>query len=147
MLLDVQCWSNLWRYQNFVQPIQASLFFCLSQEVNARLEGPSHPSMDRKLDIPTDDDGSTASGSDYIRSSAIYHTAQSAPLPFPNTPFSAITPPPNGVASFLRISPTEPDFRALFKNLGAATSRSCGSYCPCVQVEKTIFNSFSRVVD
>lgn len=70
---------------------------CLSQQVAARPEGPSGPAMDRKIDIPPSDHGSSNSDTFFRRSSGTNQTAHFGPISSPNILFPPLPPTPIGV--------------------------------------------------
>lgn len=74
----------------------------LSLEIDARLEGPPRFAMDSKIDILTDNHGPSNSSTNLRLSSATYHTARFRTLPFPNTPFTTISPPSIGEGGAFR---------------------------------------------
>lgn len=76
----------------------------LSQTKNGCLEEPFCPAINHRMDIINDDHGPTDSSSSYNWLSAPYHLAHSRLLPFPNTTFPAIPPPPIGLEAITPIT-------------------------------------------
>lgn len=103
--------------------------------------------MNRKMNIPTDDRGPFHSNINFKQSSSTYYIANYRPLPFPNTPFLAISPRPIRVEGAPPIRCTVSDTPALFRDLSATPMRMLGRFCPVVQIQETILTHFSRVVD
>lgn len=101
------------------------------------------------MNIPTHDHARSTSNynSIYRRSSAIYHTAYSKPIPFSNTSFSVVSPHSIDVEGILPSSFNSPEFPALFQDLCMALSRSLGPNFLGSQVQDKISTSLYRVED
>lgn len=122
-------------------------FIFLPQNVDARLEGPPRSTIDHRMDIPINDRKPSNSTMNFWWSSVTYHLAPAGPLPFPNTPFSANTPPHIGVEGVPSIPPAVSDSPALLKNREQTSSLSPRLYYPGVPVQETILTPLYRVVD
>lgn len=90
-------------------------FVCLSQEVNTWLKGRHRLDMDQKWTFPTIDFRPSRPLTNSKQSSGTYYTAHSGLLPFLNTLFSPIPPPPTGVKGVRPISSTVLDSTVLFE--------------------------------
>lgn len=120
---------------------------CLSPKEKARLEGFSCPATECKVEITTDDQGPSKCNIIFRLTPAFYHTPYHGQLPFLNTPFSAILPPPIGIKGFPPICLAVYDSQVLFHNPSASPSSSCGLHCPGVLVQDLIHTLFSRVAN
>lgn len=110
-------------------------------------EKTSLPAIDYQMDISTSHRGPPDSKPSYSGSSATYRTICSGPLSFPNITFPTIFSPPIGVKGVPPIHSLVSDPLALFRDPSKSPTRTLASYCLDVQVQETILNPFSIVVE